>query len=332
MLYATFTLGAILACGGCGGGGSSAPSGPPQNPAGLWAGQYTNETGVNKGSYPGFAAATQNGAIFCAINYNPQAPTGTAGGGANVWSDQLKIDSSYFTGSGTIYYEVYTTTNYWDGSITEGSAIASTWSDPDGDSGRVDMSFDALYNRPVAMSSLAGTYTVSSAFRNIGTSVVFQTNGTFASGVISGTITQVAPTANLFNVAMNFSGDSTDYTGFAWWSDGQSANFVANSLYLVWAGGASWGVATLSNSAVGSLEIHNESGQNITGIWIAPHPETAWGSNLLTGTIADGSSLSFANISPGSFDGQVQLADATYQQDIDVQVAAGTTTTFIVSK
>jgi hypothetical protein len=53
---------------------------------------------------------------------------------------------------------------------------------------------------------------------------------------------------------------------------------------------------------------------------------------LLTGTIADGSSLSFANISPGSFDGQVQLADATYQQDIDVQVAAGTTTTFIVSK
>ncbi len=312
----------LLACGGGGGGGSSTPpiqTAPLNNAGGIWFGSIYDEYYTNWITY---AASNDSGYLV----YSQNAIAGDIQN-AIVGSIQLAGTDSDCTGSGPAYWWAMSEpwTAIWNnGNIKPYTSYNGNWNDQISDIGSISLTFDPLYDRPVAISSLAGTYTQNSS-NNAITNVIITEEGFFNIDNFNGTISLIDATKNLFSVSI----DSSSYTGLAWWSDGQSKNFLPNSLYIIWVGNSGENATILTNTA-GSVEILNASGQNITGVWIAPHPETVWGSNLLTGTIANGASLSFANITPGNYDCQVQLADSTFKQDINFQVSASMASTFTV--
>jgi len=304
---------AFLACGGGGGGGGS--SAPPasgiKNAGGIW---YGLENDTHGNTYTTYAASSDQGYL---VYYS----------GSTTGSLQLTGTDSDCGGSGPAFCSCGESgiSTWKNGNITPYTSYNYKWNANEGDfDGTGSLAIDLLYDRPVAISSLAGTYTQNSSDGSL-TNVTITGGGALSIDGYNGTISLIDPTKNLFSVSIN----SSSYTGLAWWSDDQSGNFQANSLYIIWVG-SSGGVTTILTNTAGSVEILNNSGQNITGAWIAPHPETAWGSNMLTGTIANGASLSFANISPGNYDGQVQLADTSYKQSLNFTVSSGATTTFTV--
>jgi hypothetical protein len=189
------------------------------------------------------------------------------------------------------------------------------------------MTYDPLYDRPVALASLAGTYSLVQGDLPIGTNITIAANGsisgTVSGGSVTGTLSSVDPGRNLFSLTLQIPGCGTGNPSYAFWSDGRSANFNPNSLYFMWSCDFAE-IAVLASSA-GAVEIVNNSDRAITGVWLMPDPESSWGTSLLTGEIAAGATMGFANINPGAYDCRVQLADNSYLQNLDFPVSSGST-------
>jgi len=98
---------------------------------------------------------------------------------------------------------------------------------------------------------------------------------------------------------------------------------------------AACGGGDSSSSNSGSLKVANEtsSGLAISAIQLSPDSADNWGPNQLEAnqTIASGSSITFTDIAPGTYDMFVTLADGQGLQWDNFTVTAGQTTNTVVS-
>jgi hypothetical protein len=223
-LMATTAIGILLlACGG--GGGSGTSSTPPvvwsQSPAGIWHGYSTPdggsaETVVGASDSQGrfqFYSLTKGSAI--------SAQATATGSGAT------------FTGSGLIQLEnekTPRTMSFSYGSVTGSTNFSCRWTIPSvGINGGTSVNYDSLYDRTVTLEDLAGTYSDGTRTVHISGDTI---SGTGASGPFTGTIGVVTSGKNLFSIT--FTQGTETLSGMAFWSDGSSAHFDADSLYCQW--------------------------------------------------------------------------------------------------
>jgi len=291
-------LAVFVGCGG-GGGGSKAPDpGPTQDPSGIWTGTFTLS---GSSSQTLIAASTPGGSIRFWVE---DGSLGVA---------QISVSGSTFTGSGTDYLPDGTTQTitFSNTSLTTKTSLVCQVDFNVGDHGTVSMSYDPLYGRPVTVSALAGTFhadgskTSSGSTADLTISASGAIAGSSGAGAFTGTITQIDTAKNLFNVSINYSGDSTTYTGYGFWSDGQSAKFDADTLYVQLSGGGSGFAAAVAKVLPGSVDIVNNCGDSLTDVYIVPSSTADWGSNLATSPIANGSSALYSGFAPGTYNCKV---------------------------
>lgn len=78
----------------------------------------------------------------------------------------------------------------------------------------------------------------------------------------------------------------------------------------------------------GSLQLSNNTGQNISEVYVAPPTATTWGTNQLgVSPISSGTSLTLNNIPSGGYSLKVVLADGSAQYRFGVTISLGNTTT-----
>ncbi|HJW73214.1 MAG TPA: hypothetical protein VJ486_10330 [Geothrix sp.] len=324
-LAALFLSLCFLACGGGGSSSSNNPPPPPQNPAGLWTGTISSNA---VGTLTAIAASNSQG-VFRYYGSDDSQGVG-----------QLSISGSSFTGTGTIYNSDGTTTalSLSSGVLTANTSFTAQWSGG-GYSGAMTFTHDSNHDRPVSISSLEGTYHAASDKTSSGytADVTISGSGTFlgssGGGNFTGSVSQIDPTMNLFSVSLQYTGETTVYTGFGFWSDGQSANLDANSFYVQLSGGGSALAAVLAKqnpAATGSVTIINQSGQAISEVYITLTTDTTWGSNWLSSSIPNGSSRVIPNFAPGAYDCMVVVADGKSGTLMNFQITAGQTYTITV--
>lgn len=214
----------FLACGG-GGGSSSTPSVAwSQSPAGIWHGTSTPDGGgienvVGASDSQGrfqFYSLTEDSAIA--------AQATATGSGAT------------FTGVGLIQLDGESSPramSFSGGTLTGNASFTCRWTIPStATSGGTVVYYDTLYDRGVTLADLAGTY--SDGIRTVILSGGTVT-GTGPGGPVTGTISLVTTGKNLFNIS--FTQGTETYTGMAFWSDGTSVHFDADTLYCQWSNG-----------------------------------------------------------------------------------------------
>ncbi len=84
----------------------------------------------------------------------------------------------------------------------------------------------------------------------------------------------------------------------------------------------------------GSIKIANSTGQSINYAYVSPASSSTWGVDQLgSSTIASGSNFTLTNITAGSYDVKVVLADGSIKYQYGVSVSAGyiTTVTFVTT-
>lgn len=227
MISASITF---LACGG-GGGGNSTPAGSTQSTAGIWTGTSTN--GSNSLTFIGLCDSQGN---FRSSSSDNSVDVG-----------QLTVTGATFAGTGEIYNPAAVSSiTFSNGIITTGISISGQWSGG-GESGALSATFDQLYNRPVTLASLAGSY-VGVFTDGTSGSLTLQADGTYTSnpvGSFSGSVTLPDTSKNLFSVTYTNLGSNETLSGLGFWADSQVTSPLTANTFFVQVTNASYGVAAV---------------------------------------------------------------------------------------
>jgi|GEM_PF-3964398 len=209
---------------GCGGGGSDSGTNPTpvpaQDPAGIWIGTNT---------YTGGSTASIISACDEQGNFRYFASDDSVGVG------KLTVSGASFTGTGTVFTSsmAILPLSFSGGALTSAASITSHWS-AGSYSGDLTVAFNALYNRPASLATVAGAYAGTSTSGSSPELTILADGsftGTSTGGAFSGTISTINPAKNLFQVAMTQEGET--YTGLAFWADSTAtAPLVANTFYV----------------------------------------------------------------------------------------------------
>ena len=319
-------LPAILSCGG--GGGASSPAVPGQA-GGIWSGLVGPIGGVNLSTY----GVSNNGGQLILLASN-----------SDMAAVQLSGSDSNVTATGTAYApgDDMTAANV-SGSILvpQTSLNASTVVGVGGPSAQAEslsLTYDILFNRPVSLASLAGTYAGNAGgtgYSPVGSFSATVTaagaiTGTQGTNTVTGHFSQPDPTVNVFEVSLGFGG--TTYTGLAFWSDGGSPAFTAKTLYGFVTGGGLGIDFTMASQNPGSIQVFNETTMDINSvfIWRTNAPPPVRQTNLLTAPLSPGSVGAFYGYYPPSYYVESTLADGSTQTKTAV-ISYDTATPVIVS-
>lgn len=192
-------LAAALVLSACGGGGGD--SAPTASAEGFWVGTTAKGTTVN-------LAILENGETW-GVYGNASSLTGavygiTSTSGTSLSGSGYGFDFATRTsGSGT-YAGSVTTKSSISMSVSDGTTLTGT--------------YDASYDQPASLATVAGTYTgwaVTGAIAPQATTVVVDVNGNISSSFVSGSLTcstsgKATPRAsgkNVFNVQLTFTGN-----------------------------------------------------------------------------------------------------------------------------
>lgn len=192
-------LAAALVLSACGGGGGD--SAPTASAEGFWVGTTAKGTTVN-------LAILENGETW-GLYGNASSLTGavygiTSTSGTSLSGSGYGFDFATRTsGSGT-YAGSVTTKSSISMSVSDGTTLTGT--------------YDASYDQPASLATVAGTYTgwaVTGGIAPQATTVVVDVNGNISSSFVSGSLTcstsgKATPRAsgkNVFNVQLTFTGN-----------------------------------------------------------------------------------------------------------------------------
>lgn len=201
LVSSSVLLSALVACGGGGGGGAAPTPTPTASAEGFWVGTTSKGTAVN-------LAILENGETW-GLYGSSTGVTGAVYGTTSTSGTSLSGSGSGFnfvtrtSGNGTFTGTV-TTKGSISFNVSDGTALTGT--------------YDASYEQPASLASLAGTYTGQAVTATIfpqSTTVVVDVNGNISSSVISGNLSctttgKATPRAsgkNVFNVQMTFAGN-----------------------------------------------------------------------------------------------------------------------------
>lgn len=225
---------ATLACGGGGGSSSPAPAPPPvvsnlPIPAGIFYGtDLSTTTGLG---YPVIGALDPAGNFRIA----EISSSGVGCFGGVLVASPTSFSSSAMHYNSPAYPGAPSPITLGPGLIT-GSSQGMPWNNGV-QTGYVTLTSDPIYNQSFTLASLAGSYQAPSYQNNVGVvmNVALAADGSFSGsdvyGAFTGTLTQITPGKNLYNVNLTITGTTTSFTGLAFYS-GSSTNFTQNSFYM----------------------------------------------------------------------------------------------------
>lgn len=242
----------LAACGGGGGGTSASPTATNQSFAGIWTGEtVSSATGtrmkVNGVALPSGEAlffAYQDGHVF-------NGSYTVSGASVNLtataqWKDyMLGATESFSVGwNSASPFAKLTQTLTASGAFTSSTSASLTYSASLGDKGSIGLTYWTIYERPSALTKLAGTYS-----NGPGLSVTINADGTFsgtdrasyAFGVTTrrytGQFTILNASKNLYGLSL--AADGVTFNGYAFMVD-SAAGKVDDAIQLA-AVQSSWG-------------------------------------------------------------------------------------------
>lgn len=295
---------------------------PTQVPSGIWSGTLY---GTAHGDEPCVVASSNSGVIKLFGQFGSMADA------------QVSVSGSSSTGSGTLYNPGGSsqTFSFTGGAITAGSSFSGQWLSQ-GYSGSLTFTYSSIYEQAVSAASLAGIYNASGSRTTSGTPVALTVNsdgtlsGTGGGGSFTGTLALISTDKNMFNVTVNYSGNPTPFTGLGFWSETASGSFEASTLYVLLSGGGSAfgaALAKMDSGSFGSVNIINNHGDSITGVYITPVTDLSWGPNLVTTPIPNGSSQLFTGFVPGMYDCKLVSSGGYSISSMGIAITAGSTST-----
>ena len=239
-LTSLFLVGILAIACSCGGGGSSSsatptPAGPTtSSPEGIYTGTLKDGT---FGSLTATAIANASGQTYLVTSATATASKGLG------YAFTAAISLSAGNGTGFIGTQALAMT-LSNVQVTTGASISASYSVPStGDTGTIALTYNNAYASPQPLASLKGSYWSSSSSDNITQDLVLDGAGNIT-GSGTGSLTLADPTKNLYQVKIAYAKTGTRFSGFGFWSgSAPTGGLAANSLYVIMADGASYGLA-----------------------------------------------------------------------------------------